>query len=80
MVTNRLFQMVDSKQAADAADGGRERVNLSVSPELRRLLKSYARTLGMTEAQLVLHGLLLSIPQLQDQVRAVRQTLGGDDV
>lgn len=65
-----------------AVDGSRERVNLSLGPELKSMVSFYARKLGMTESQVVVHGFLLAVPQLQQLVVSMMRipSQGDEDV
>lgn len=62
-----------------SSESGRERLNLSVSPQLRRGLRAAADSLGMTESQIALQALVAGLPQLQQQVRALSDLVGGED-
>ena len=61
------------------AESGRERLNLSVSPQLRRGLRAAAEALGMTESQIALQALVAGLPQLQLQVRALSDLVSGEE-
>lgn len=46
---------------------GRERLNLSVGRDVKKAVKSLAVVLGMSDSQLVVHALLMALPQLREQ-------------
>lgn len=52
---------------------GRERINLSVGPEVKKAVENLAILLGMTESQLVVHALIGAMPSLHQQAATVSQ-------
>lgn len=52
---------------------GRERINLSVGPEVKKAVENLAMLLGMTESQLVVHALIGAMPSLHQQAVTVSQ-------
>lgn len=64
------------------ASADRERLNLSIGPEVKQAVVALARVLGMSESQLVVHALLMSFPALREQasgILAFSQGEGGQD-
>jgi hypothetical protein len=53
------------------SSGERERLNLSLGPDVKETVQFLARYLGMTESQLVVHALLMSLPELHKQASVV---------
>lgn len=62
--------------SSDSEEGGgtkRERLNLSLSPQVREAVSTLAGMLGMTDSQLVLHALMQALPDLERQALVVAQ-------
>ncbi|MDE2204448.1 MAG: hypothetical protein KGJ38_17230 [Burkholderiaceae bacterium] len=53
----------------------RKRLNLSLSPQLSSAVRAAADVLGVTDTQIVLQALIVGLPQLQMQVRALSDLL-----
>lgn len=56
---------------------GRERLNLSVGPQVKLAVENLSSLLGMTESQLVAHALLMAMPALLNQAETVTKMRGG---
>lgn len=65
----------DARLATGGNDVARERLNLSVSPQLRRGLRAAADALGMSESQLALQAIVAGLPLIQQQVKALGDLL-----
>lgn len=64
------------RTSSDPEEGGgtkRERLNLSLSPQVREAVSTLAGMLGMTDSQLVLHALMQALPDLERQALVVAQ-------
>jgi hypothetical protein len=64
------------RTSSDLEEGGgtkRERLNLSLSPQVREAVSTLAGMLGMTDSQLVLHALMQALPDLERQALVVAQ-------
>lgn len=72
--TDRFDQGLDKHQMG--ANQTRERLNLSLGPELKTAVEALSRVLGMSESQLVVHALLMSLSVLQGQANAVLEYSG----
>lgn len=68
----------DARLAVGGNDAARERLNLSVSPQLRRGLKAAADALGLSESQLALQAIVAGLPLIQQQVKALGDLLPGE--
>lgn len=60
-------------------ESARERLNLSISYQLRCGLRAAAEALGMTESQIALQAIVAGLPQLAQQVRALTELDGGKE-
>lgn len=60
-----------SEDGKHQAVSSRERLNLSLSPEVRESVRALASILGMSDAQLVSHALMQSFPELLKQAQVV---------
>ncbi|MCY1297025.1 hypothetical protein D9M69_447720 [compost metagenome] len=52
-------------------DEGRERLNLSISPQLRIALEVAARFMGLSASQVALHAIIEGMPRISEQARAM---------
>lgn len=52
-------------------DEARERLNLSISPQLRIALEVAARFMGMSASQVALHAIVEGMPRVAEQAKAM---------